>query len=538
MSKVKSFIKRKKVMIIVLSILLILAILIYNFISGMASAVSAVMSTPSISALVKQDLSNVIMASGNTSAVDSREVQASTSAAQSNLEVVSLNVQVGDTVQQGQVLATLDSTDAQESLESAQEDLADAYVGVDDAATQANFDLAVAQRSLTDAQNQYNIDKANFEQTVIDLEADISNAQKAYDNALIAQDAIIQAWLNTQSPAITNPTTEIVDKYNNLTEAEKLDPAHAATVALYNEYMKLINDKNTVINPLSSSLNSLKTSLDNEKAAYETKERSNSLSIESMRDKVVQTTMSDQTVDSAQTEYENSQDRLEDATQNLDDMQIRSPISGVVTHINVSQGDKLTGALCTVQNLNEMEIVTTVASYDVVKLQTGMKAEITTDSTADEVLDGVIHSISPIATDTSGNFEVIVRINESHANLRAGVPSKITFLIQESADVFAVPIDAVLEENGEQFVYVYDTQPTAEQLMLGEEDSRRKLVVTTGMESDYLVQIISDELVEGMYVMDDPRGLNVSSPEDMLLQMTTGAQPEGGPPAGGGGPRG
>ncbi len=252
----------------------------------------------------------------------------------------------------------------------------------------------------------------------------------------------------------------------------------------------------------------------------------------------MRTTLSDQSVESAQTQVETAEDSLETAENALDDYYVRSPISGVVTALNFDEGDYLSGALCTVQNLSSFEIVTTVASYDVVNLSEGMRAVITTDSTGDVEIAGSIHSISPIAVDESGNFEIVVRLSESHPNLRAGVPSKITFVLEENSNVFAVPIDAVMEENGQKYVYVYDERPTPEQLALGEQDGRRRLDVTTGMETAYLVQIISDELHEGMLILDDPMGLNISVAQDPMLLMT-GPTEGGSPPAGGGGgPRG
>ena len=39
----------------------------------------------------------------------------------------------------------------------------------------------------------------------------------------------------------------------------------------------------------------------------------------------------------------------------------------------------------------------------------------------------------------------------------------------------------------------------------------REIVVQTGMESDYLIEIISDELHDGMQILNDPEGRNVSN---------------------------
>ncbi len=109
-------------------------------------------------------------------------------------------------------------------------------------------------------------------------------------------------------------------------------------------------------------------------------------------------------------------------------------------------------------------------------------------------------------------------------------------MLEAATNAYAVPIDAIVEMNGSSFIYVYDTMPTTEQLAMGEEDGRRMVRVETGLESDYLVEITSTELFDGMIVLDDPLGINVSTA--MMEQMPGGIMiSDGGPPSGGGGNR-
>ncbi len=547
MSKFKRFVKRKKGLIIFLVVAIIIVAIAFNIISSFSSAAATALSVPSISQLVRQDLSNVIMASGNTSAVDVRQVQAQVSSAQGGYKIETIDVEVGDAVIEGQVIATLDTQDAKDGIVTAQESVDDAYAGITDANEQAAFDLGVAQRQLTDAQNQYNITKQNHEDNLTVLNANLAAAQKAYNEELALQKAVIDPLLTAYGATLTPPLTDLAQietqlqaNYDALTSTQQKTPTEPAHIEIVKTYTDTIAARNAALSPLSQQVQTAQTAIDQAVSTYETQERQNSLSIESASEQVTRTQMNTQGVDTAITQYDTAQTQLETAQETLDDLYIYAPINGVVTQLNYEEGDTISSALCTVQNLSEMQISTTVASYDVVKLHKGMQAVITTDSTGDEELSGYIQSVSPIAIDAAGNFEVVVRLNESNENLRAGVPSKITFLIEQSTDVFAVPFDAVVEEDGEKFIYVYDERPTQEQLMLGEEDGRRKLSVTTGLETDYYVEIKSSELKEGMFIMDDPLGLNVAPVQDMFTMFETGPgggdMPEGVPPAGGGTP--
>ncbi len=541
MSKLKRFAKRRKGLIIFLVIVLILGIIIFNIVSNFSNTVSAALSMPSISQLTQQDLSNVIMASGNTSAVDVRQVQAEISSAQSAYKIEQIAVEVGDTVKAGQVIATLDTTDAMDSVETAEEGVNDAYTGIVEANEQAQFDLGVAQRQLADAQNAYNIAKVNHEQKVGELTVELAAAQKDYNDAAALQKAIIDPLLLAYGALPTVNLTDVaaievrlIADYEALPPLEKQTPTTPDNTAIVDAYTNTILARETALEATLKVLQAAQIALDTQNSTYTTQERQNSLTIESATEQVERTQMNDQSVETAQTQLETAQTQLEAAHDSLNDHYIYAPIDGVVTQLNFSEGDTISGALCTVQDLSEMEISTTVASYDVIKLQKGMKATVTTDSTGDEELEGYIYSVSPIAVDTSGNFEVVVRLSESNSDLRAGVPSKITFLIEESKGVFAVPYDAIVEEGGNKYIYVYDERPTQEQLLLGEEDGRRKIIVTTGMETDYYVEVTNGELNDNMFLLDDPMGLNVATAQDMFMMIDAGAG--GQAPQGGGGP--
>jgi len=45
----------------------------------------------------------------------------------------------------------------------------------------------------------------------------------------------------------------------------------------------------------------------------------------------------------------------------------------------------------------------------------------------------------------------------------------------------------------------------------GSGGDRREIEVKTGMETDYYIEIISDELTEGMLILSDPLGRNVNT---------------------------
>ena len=67
--------------------------------------------------------------------------------------------------------------------------------------------------------------------------------------------------------------------------------------------------------------------------------------------------------------------------------------------------------------------------------------------------------------------------------------AKCSIVKKEASDVYAVPYDAVHKENGESYILVKDG------------DSTSKVTVTTGMETDYYIEVQGSDLQEGLQVV-------------------------------------
>ncbi|MEG1641437.1 MAG: HlyD family efflux transporter periplasmic adaptor subunit, partial [Ruthenibacterium sp.] len=86
----------------------------------------------------------------------------------------------------------------------------------------------------------------------------------------------------------------------------------------------------------------------------------------------------------------------------------------------------------------------------------GMKVHISTDATADAVMDGEIKMLSPTATDASGNFTVTAAITNPPAALRAGMTGKMHIILNGSENCFYVPTDSIgADKDGNAVIYSY-----------------------------------------------------------------------------------
>ena len=157
----------------------------------------------------------------------------------------------------------------------------------------------------------------------------------------------------------------------------------------------------------------------------------------------------------------------------------------------------------------------------------------------DEELEGEVTYVSPVGTSgqTMGSasgtasYEIQITINESQDKLRSGMTASVSIALEESKDTLAVPYDCVqTNEAGESVIYVDDN---------GE---RKEVAVETGIETDYYIEVSSDEISEGLTVyLSTPlvqsgaeAGSGSGTEEEGMGTFEAGGM-GGGMPSGGGG---
>lgn len=206
--------------------------------------------------------------------------------------------------------------------------------------------------------------------------------------------------------------------------------------------------------------------------------------------------------------------------QQIDDCVIRSGISGIVTAINVKQGDMYAGgAIVTIEDTSSYEITSNIGEYDIAKVQLGQKVTIKTNGTGDVELEGVVKEISPRANANTANgvtYPVKISILTKNDDIRLDMTAKINIVTEEKANALCVPYDAVLtDEDGNFYVDVLDGDAplkfedlqdpikaatmTEDQkkMAAGEmEPKTHKVLVKKGLQNNYFIEIIGiDETI-------------------------------------------
>ena len=149
---------------------------------------------------------------------------------------------------------------------------------------------------------------------------------------------------------------------------------------------------------------------------------------------------------------------LKNAQHDLTKVNMIADISGIVTQLNIEEGENaFVGTfnnpgtvLMTISNLSVVEAWVEVDETDVVSLRIGQLAEVIVDAYPDTLFHGVIDRIgnSPINV-SSGvdrqavNFQVVIVLHESIPNVRPGLSCVADVITGSRKEVLSIPIQAL-----------------------------------------------------------------------------------------------
>ena len=139
----------------------------------------------------------------------------------------------------------------------------------------------------------------------------------------------------------------------------------------------------------------------------------------------------------------------------MKNIEVRSPLTGVVTARNNEPGDLFTNTpILHVMQINPLKIIANIQEqyYPAVKL--GMPVEIRTDIFPGEVFAGKVSLIYPALDASTRTFTVEVTVPNGNEKLRPGMFARSTFNMGDKEGIM-VPDVAVLKQVGSSERYLY-----------------------------------------------------------------------------------
>ena len=437
--------KKKKIWLIILIVVILVIAVAGTAVKKMTSQMETTANTVETVPVEKRNLSDSISLKGTIAGKSKTNVMSLAAA-----EITAVDVQVGDIVKEGDPLVTLDKKDIEKQI-------AELKTNINNANAVAANDAAQKQNSL--AQNKQD------QQDALDA------AQKTIDEA--------QAD---------------VDKYK-----KKVSECEDYIYYLKNDH-KDTTEYDGKLETFKSSLETAQKALDSANDNYASVLKSTDRSVASAQNTVdMEKYQSSTTAD--------LKDQLDQLEKQLADCTLSAPISGVVTAVNVSVGDKNAAGttMITIEDTSSLKVIVNVEEADILKIQEGMPATVTTDATGEEEIKGTVtrvvrvknQSANTNSTDTNTTTGYSAEITIDNADLLVGMSAKAKIIIKDRGTELAVPYDLIqYDENGDAFVL------TAQMNGDGTATAVRKNI-TVGEEVDYYTEVTGGDLKEGDQLIYD-----------------------------------
>ena len=241
----------------------------------------------------------------------------------------------------------------------------------------------------------------------------------------------------------------------------------------------------------------------------------------------------DNAIENARISVSNAGSSLENAQDRLSDYEVTAPISGTVVTKSAKAGDKIeggsSGTLCTIYDLTYLEMTMNIDELDISDVAVGQTVEVTADAVEGKTYTGVVTRVSVAGVTIGGitAYPVTVRIDETDG-LLPGMNVDAEIVIEESRDTLAIPCGAL---NRGDTVLITAGSPSAVNALDQEAPEGYVYVeVETGVSDGSYIEATS-----GLQEGDTVAYIQVSSSGDsgMMMGGMPGGMPGSGMPSGG-----
>lgn len=185
---------------------------------------------------------------------------------------------------------------------------------------------------------------------------------------------------------------------------------------------------------------------------------------------------------------------------------VYAPMGGLITSVDVKEGDVPQGKLLTIVDDSRLLIRTQVREVDMPNIKTGNRVTFTSTATGPKEFAGRVSWISPVGAPGEGDqqaiasvmFPVDIEVTGDKVGLLLGGSTRAEIITEETPDSLSVPLDAVYDDAGTNKVLVLSTD---------EGDKRgtvEERTVETGTANEVDVAVTGGDLKQGDIVINWP----------------------------------
>ena len=477
-------------------------------------------------ALERRDITNTFSGSGTISAANTYTVKSLVKGT-----VLTADFEVGDTIEKGTVLYTIDSSDVATSVEKAQLALEQAQRSYDDTAD-AQYIRSVIGGTVASIKVKTG-DYVTAGQEIATVRDDSSLLLTlefpAADASGFAVGQAAEVILNGTFETLSG-TVQAVAGTDTISSGNLL--VRTVTIAVKNNgSLTTAQAASAIINGVSA-LASARFDYQHQQTVTAT--TSGTVAAVCVKEgtaieantAIVQlsgTELSRQ-VQSAADSLLNAQLSMSDTQKQMENYTITSPISGTVIQKNVKAGDTVgtdttaSETLCTIYDLSYLEMTLNVDELEILSIKEGQTVTITADAISDRTFTGVVTSVSAAGTTTGGTttYPVTIRIDDT-GDLLPGMNATAEIEVSSASNALAVPNGSVVRGN---YVLVTKDSPSAANAVqdMTAPDGYVYVKITTGTSDNDSIEVTGG-LQEGDTIAYDANAAEKQNASDSMEFM-------------------
>jgi len=408
-------------------------------------------------------------------------------------------VEIGDRVQEGDVLARLETDDLELAVAKA-----------DIKAREAQLDLADASEGATDTE------MTNARAAVQSAQTRLAVARYTYDTAQNSDlDAAVRARLIEFQRSVDQYYT--LENGNNVSQ-DRLDDA-------WSDWAEAEYDSNKALRQAEMEELDAWNQVDQaQNRVYQAQENL----------ELLQSGPTTATVKRAKLKADQAVLALDDARDDLEAANLRAPFSGTVVDVTAIPGERVgTASIITLADLEDPLLCFWVEESDMSGVAVGNRVEIVFEALPDDTFTGEVIRVDPALVTVDRTLAVqawaSVDLASHPANLLGGMNAEIEVISAESTDTLLVPVQA-LRELGEGQYAVFVMQPDGEMELRPVEVGLQDFVnaeIVSGLEMGEIVSTGVEESVETEVPEQE-----MMMPGGGIIMMPGGGGGRGGEPVG------
>ncbi len=444
-------------------VVIILALVVYGIYK--TYFVAAAVPQYTLTAVRTGSIIQTVTGSGQVSASNQTDILSQASGA-----ITSIKVSVGQSVKTGDLIATIDSTNAAISLQSAKiafakltqpaketdltnanSSLAKAYDSGFNTAAGVFLDLPAIMTGMKDllySQNGF-LSIQYSSSLVSSLQASRNSVGQSYDAALSQYNQVLQEYGKvSRSSATSSLDALIADTYSTIKAV-----AQTATAA-QNVINQIINTQPDYHASLSSAALTNITTWSNQA-------NGDVSNIVAAQNSILSASNSLSTLlaGSDALDVQSAQLTLEQAERTYNNYFVRAPYDGVIGRIPVSVYSQAGASTVIATIIGEQNIASiSLNEVDAAKVKVGQNVNITFDAIDNLNATGTVSVVDQIGTVSSGvvSYGVKILINTADSRIKSGMSVNTTIVTLKKDDVVIVPSGAIKTQNGSSYVQTFD----------------------------------------------------------------------------------